>query len=275
MKTSPAAQNRAARIALSVLFIAGLGFFGPSTGTADQSPAAAPVKPDYRSLFLAVGFSPASPAFSYFSVDSLGGGKLAWNPVLDEAPADSPLRLKGEGEGVFVYAPVGKDARPVWTVRVSGKKIVLRSTYIPGLESLPFVLTLRPESQPRHAARPDEAGRTARRPALRSPPAGHGLAADHGRRARDRPWTTTPAATSRRRSCASPFPPPRPRRPRVEYSSKSPRSIPALPGIETRSPLRRLPPLLPQHLPGQSARPDAGQQRLERSRSRSRSTWTP
>jgi hypothetical protein len=136
----------AARIGWATVLITGLCLSLPAQGTSAQAATAAPAKPDYRSLFLAVGFSPASPAFSYFSVDSLGGGKLTWNPILDEAPADSPLRLKGEGEGVFVYAPVGKDARPAWTVRVSGKKIVLRSTYVPGLDPLPFVLTLNQKS---------------------------------------------------------------------------------------------------------------------------------
>ncbi len=41
-------------------------------------------KPDFHSKFLAVGLSRTRPAFSFFTVNSLGQGKLASNPVLAE-----------------------------------------------------------------------------------------------------------------------------------------------------------------------------------------------
>jgi hypothetical protein len=97
-------------------------------------------KPDFRSNSLAVGFSPESPAFRYFSVDSLGGGKLGGNPILDEPPAESSLRLRIDGPGEFSYAKPAQGGVPAWTIRASGTKLVLRSTYAAGVEPLPFVL---------------------------------------------------------------------------------------------------------------------------------------
>ena len=84
-----------------------------------------PLTPDFKSAFLAVGFSPVSPAFAYFSLDSLGGGKLDDNPVLDEPPAESPLRLRSAGPGRFSYDVPDQVGKRAWEILVSGKKLLL------------------------------------------------------------------------------------------------------------------------------------------------------
>jgi len=104
---------------------------------------AGPAKPpDFRSPYLAVGLSPDAPAFSFFAIDSLGGGKLDENPILKEEPAGAPLRLEAKGGGQFVYTAKAADGRPasVWSVAIEERKLTLRSEAAPGLSVPPFVL---------------------------------------------------------------------------------------------------------------------------------------
>ena len=51
---------------------------------------------EFRSDFLSLGLSDKAPAFSVFSVDSLGQGRLTTNPVLKEDKAISGLQLDGQ-----------------------------------------------------------------------------------------------------------------------------------------------------------------------------------
>ncbi len=113
-------------------------------GTAPaQIAAAAPVKPDFQSKTMAVGFAPASPAFRFFSVDALGNGAFGENPILKEAPAVTPFKLESKGNGTFVYIAPGAQgsSHPVWTVTCADKKIILRSEYrASGGDPLAFIL---------------------------------------------------------------------------------------------------------------------------------------
>jgi len=86
--------------------------------------------PDFQSKHLAVGLSRSAPAFSVFSVDSLGQGKLDQNPVLAETNGVAGLELDGR-----TYKLNGK---PVWRVTWSERTLILRSDYVDGAP--PFTL---------------------------------------------------------------------------------------------------------------------------------------
>ena len=82
---------------------------------------------------LAVGLSPTSLAFSRFSVDSLGNGRLEHNPVLAEINRAAGLELSGRS-----YRLNGKT---VWTAEFDGDALLLRSEAAEGLAVPPFALT--------------------------------------------------------------------------------------------------------------------------------------
>jgi hypothetical protein len=92
--------------------------------------------PKFQSPYLAIGLSPARPAFTWFSVDSLGQGKLAQNPVLAAAAAAPVpgIELKDRS----TYSLKGK---PVWRVTFEDRGFTLRSAYVAGAEAPPFTLT--------------------------------------------------------------------------------------------------------------------------------------
>ncbi len=107
-------------------------------------PQAAKSAPDFKSRHIAFGLHRTEPAFAFFSVDSLGGGRVAQNPVLPVPPSAKPvLSLEKKSAGVFVYAikSVNGAAKPLWTVNAGEKAIVLRSEYSAGTAAAPFVLT--------------------------------------------------------------------------------------------------------------------------------------
>jgi hypothetical protein len=89
--------------------------------------------PDFQSKHLAIALSRATPAFSVFSVDSLGQGKLDRNPVLAETNAIAGLELDGQ-----TYELNGK---PIWRVEWSDNMLKLRSNFAAGVEAPPFTLT--------------------------------------------------------------------------------------------------------------------------------------
>ena len=91
--------------------------------------------PEFQSKYLAVGLSPATPAFSQFAVDSLGQGKLTQNPVLAETNTIAGLELDGQ-----TYKLNGKS---VWRVQWSDRKLTLQSDYVAGVEVPPFMLTFK------------------------------------------------------------------------------------------------------------------------------------
>ncbi len=86
----------------------------------------------FQSKFLAVDFSPASPAFSRFSVDSLGQGRVTVNPIMPVTNAVAGLQLQGT-----TYLLKGK---PIWRVSVKDRSLVLQADYAPELAVPPFVL---------------------------------------------------------------------------------------------------------------------------------------
>ncbi len=92
-------------------------------------------EPGFQSKHLAIGLSPTRPAFTWFAVDSLGQGKLADNPVLVEKNEVAVPGLELQ-EG-FTYTFKGK---PVWRITGSERTLRMRSDYVAGVESLPFVL---------------------------------------------------------------------------------------------------------------------------------------
>ncbi len=92
-------------------------------------------EPGFQSKHLAIGLSPTRPAFTWFSVDSLGQGKLAENPVLVETNAVAVPGL--ELQERFTYTLNGK---PVWRITGSERTLTIRCDYVAGAESLPFAL---------------------------------------------------------------------------------------------------------------------------------------
>ncbi|MEI6647200.1 MAG: hypothetical protein WCP12_14285 [bacterium] len=100
--------------------------------------AAAVIEPDFRSDFIAVGFSRNTPAFSYFSVDSLGYGKVQVSPAL--VPTNALPFAGRRGWGKFIYRASGKTS--AWKAKCAGKIVTLSSVYVPGTEVPPFVLNI-------------------------------------------------------------------------------------------------------------------------------------
>jgi hypothetical protein len=88
---------------------------------------------DYRSAFLAVGLSHLAPAFSVFTVDSLGRGRLDQNPALQ--PSGPVAGLKLEGQAYRIHGQL------VWQVAWSERTVTLRSEYAVGVEAPAFALT--------------------------------------------------------------------------------------------------------------------------------------
>lgn len=98
---------------------------------------------DFQSRFLAIGLSRSAPAFTRFSVDSLGQGKTALNPVLDEGTNIPALHFAANGTRRFVYSTPSPDsgATPGWSVEWGERTLRLRSHFLGESNALPeFVL---------------------------------------------------------------------------------------------------------------------------------------
>lgn len=101
-------------------------------------------EPDFQSKSLALGLSRSAPAFTVFAVDSLGQGKVAQNPVLEEnKPAAAMLQFEAKGAGRFAYTRGGA---PVWSVECGETALTLRSQFVPGPEAPPFTLAFNQKS---------------------------------------------------------------------------------------------------------------------------------
>jgi hypothetical protein len=87
---------------------------------------------EFHSPFLSLGLSDKAPAFSVFSVDSLGQGKLSNNPVLKDDKAIDGLQLDGQ-----TYKLSGQS---VWNVKWSERELTLQSDFVKGVEMPPFTL---------------------------------------------------------------------------------------------------------------------------------------
>ena len=91
---------------------------------------------DHRSQYLAVGLSRLTPAFTAFSVDSLGRGKLGCNPVTKSAGASTVPGLELGDD--LTYRIHG---HPAWSVVCEEASLTLISHHVPGVEVPPFALT--------------------------------------------------------------------------------------------------------------------------------------
>ena len=94
--------------------------------------AAIGAEPEYQSNYLAVGLSPNAPAFSYFSLDSLGQAKLRQNPVRLPAEAVRPGLQRTDA---FTYTLHG---RPLWHLTCGEKTLILASDFV--AEAPPLIL---------------------------------------------------------------------------------------------------------------------------------------
>jgi len=99
--------------------------------------------PDFQSLHLAVGFARTAPAFTVFTVDALGQGKLANNPVLQTNPPGGTLKFVAGKLGKFAYVAESANANPsaAWEVVCGEQTLTLRSRFVAGVSNPPFTLT--------------------------------------------------------------------------------------------------------------------------------------
>ena len=97
---------------------------------------------DFASRHYAIGLSRTAPAFTAFTLDSLGRGETKANPVLAQITTNAAWRLAKTGPGHFIYRPknAGDDAPPAWEVLCADKKLVLRSRFGGDPNSPPFTL---------------------------------------------------------------------------------------------------------------------------------------
>ncbi len=89
--------------------------------------------PDFESKHLAVGLAPNQPAFNFFSVDSLGQGKVQQNPAL--LPTNAALAGLKKTDA-FTYT---LNDQPLWRVQCGEKTLTLVSDFVSGAP--PLVLT--------------------------------------------------------------------------------------------------------------------------------------
>lgn len=95
--------------------------------------------PHYQSPFMRIDLAPDQPAFTTFTLDSLGKGKLSLNPLRAPEQAKQSYQLHAAGT-TYEYRPAGAGASspPVWTFQFSPKRIRLKSVF--RRESAPPIL---------------------------------------------------------------------------------------------------------------------------------------
>ena len=113
-------------------------------GEPTQDGAILPPAPAYQSAYLAVGFEKTSPGFSWFDTDSLGGGRLKDNVILNAKLPGGDCTLESDGPAKFHYTQARANGRnaTVWSMEASTRKLVLHSEYIEGAVVPPFVLLI-------------------------------------------------------------------------------------------------------------------------------------
>lgn len=114
----------------------------PRTGIAAQPANSLAPQPDFQSRHLAVAFSRAVPAFTMFTLDALGQGKLANNPVLATNPPGGSWKFVAGSPATFAYLvePARANHSPAWEVVCGEQTLKLRSHFVPGVSNPPFVL---------------------------------------------------------------------------------------------------------------------------------------
>jgi len=103
---------------------------------------AATAEPDFQSRHLAVGFSRTAPAFTAFTVDALGQGKLASNPVLRPTQSLGGLKFVSRGPREFAYVVESSSTKtlPAWEITCAESTLKLRSRFAAGVSGAPFLL---------------------------------------------------------------------------------------------------------------------------------------
>ncbi len=100
------------------------------------------VQPSFKSPCLAVGLTPATPAFAFFAVDSLGRGERLESVILNRKLPDGN-RLESLGLNAFSYTQQGPGrAVETWRGNFFKDRIVLRSEYLPDATVPPFLLLI-------------------------------------------------------------------------------------------------------------------------------------
>jgi hypothetical protein len=86
--------------------------------------------PHYQSPFMRIDLAPDQPAFTTFTLDSLGKGKLSVNPLRAPGPAKQRYQLRSSGT-TFEYRPVGtKTSSPAaWSFEFSPKHVRIKSIF--------------------------------------------------------------------------------------------------------------------------------------------------
>ena len=95
---------------------------------------------DFQSKYYAVGFDPVTPAFRFFSLDSLGRGNTASNPILAQGGSATLTGLDfvaNSARSNYTYQIHGQR---VWEINCSDEFLILRSEFHAGEPSMPFVL---------------------------------------------------------------------------------------------------------------------------------------
>ena len=109
------------------------------------------VPPDFQSSYLAVGFERQAAEFSLFTVDGLGEGKLAENPVMPTGGTNQALHFIQTGTNRFGWTLPGADGRQVtvWEI-VCGEKSLNLISRAGALTNVP-PLVLQFDQKARHA----------------------------------------------------------------------------------------------------------------------------
>jgi hypothetical protein len=112
---------------------------------------AAGAQPDFSSRHYSIGLSRTAPAFTAFTLDSLGHGDVTANPVLAEGGTNLAALFAAKTSGRFVYRMLnaGASASPVWEVECTEDKLSLRSRFGGSTNLPPFRLAFNQKS--RHA----------------------------------------------------------------------------------------------------------------------------
>ncbi len=107
-------------------------------------PAAAEDGPVYKSDFFAAAFHRSSPAFTWFSVDSLGHCRLSLNAARTAGRTHGPFALQTGAHGCFSYVADGRGNKsgPVWEIVLTDKTMTLASRHVEGAPPPPFTLTM-------------------------------------------------------------------------------------------------------------------------------------
>ena len=131
--------------ALAPLLVASLWTSTFAVWGETQAPATtAPVSADFTNSFYALALSPDRPAFTRFSIDSLGKRALERNPVLTDQRTTPVAQLRRGEAGRFEYknTETPDSTKPLWEMQCGEKSFSLKSHFVPGSSLPPFTLAI-------------------------------------------------------------------------------------------------------------------------------------